>query len=311
MAARRSNARSHRRDRLPGPLQRRLDATARTFIQPEGTPVVDFSKPPGEPALLAPTPVSWRLFKSPISLFIGGIAAVLLEFGEPRMRDAVWQHSSFRKDPLRRLRRTGLAAMITIYGARSVTERMTAGVVRMHNRVTGKTRDGVPYDASDPDLLSWVQATASYGFTEAYHAFVRPLSIDERRALLLEGRPGAQLYGATNMPSTLARYEALFETMRARLEPSANIHEFLSIMRRVPAFPRPLRWFQQLLVKAAVDILPVWARDRFGLGGRGLQPWERRLVGLAARGADRLLIRASPAVQACRRMGLPDDWLYR
>lgn len=296
---------------LPGPLQRRLDATADAFISPPGGPAVDFSKPRGEPALVGHDSVSWRLFKSPIPLFIGGIAAVLLEFGEARVRDGVWQHSNFRTDALTRLQRTGLAAMITVYGAKSVAERIIAGVVLRHGRVTGETSGGRAYDANDPELLTWVQATAGYGFTEAYHEYVRPLSREERAALLVEGLPAAHLYGATNMPGTLTEYEALFETMRGRLEPSPIVGEFLSIMADVPAFPRALRPFQRLLVKAAVDILPDWARTSLGLDGRGLRGWERGMIKFAARNADRLLIRSSPAVQACRRLGLPDDYLYR
>ncbi len=296
---------------LPGPLQRRLDATADALISPPGGPAVDFSRPKGEPALISPDSVSWRLFKSPMPLFIGGVAAVLLEFGEPRVRDGVWQHSSFRTGALLRLQRTGLAAMVTVYGARSVAERMIAGVVRRHGRVTGETSTGQAYEANDPELLTWVQATAGYGFTEAYHAFVRPLSRKERASLLVEGLPVAHLYGATNMPGTLAEYDALFETMRNRLEPSPIVAEFLEIMARVPAFPRPLRPFQRLLVRAAVNILPGWVRTRLGLDGQRLRGWERNLIRLAARNADRLLIRSSPAVQSCRRLGLPDDYLYR
>ncbi|HTU13263.1 MAG TPA: oxygenase MpaB family protein [Allosphingosinicella sp.] len=296
---------------LPGPLQRRLDATAAAFIRPAGAPEVDFSKPKGEPALVPFDSVSWRLFKSPIPLFIGGIAAVLLEFGEPRVRDGVWQHSDFRDNALQRLQRTGLAAMITVYGPHSLARTLIAGVVRRHGAVTGQTADGQTYDANDPELLTWVQATAGYGFTEAYHAFVHPLSRKERAALLVEGLPAAHLYGATTMPGTLAEYEALFETMRDRLEPSPIVGEFLAIMNRVPAFPLPLRPFQRLLVRAAVDILPDWARARLGLQRKRLRPWQRALVRFAARKADRVLIRSSPAVQACRRMGLPDDYLYR
>ena len=71
---------------------------------------------------------------------------------------------------MRRLRRTGLAAMITVYGARSEAERMIAGVRRMHDRVAGTTPDGVAYAANEQELLDWVQATASYGFVEAYSA---------------------------------------------------------------------------------------------------------------------------------------------
>lgn len=297
---------------LPRSLQRRLDATASSFLRPPGGPAVDFARPKGEPALVTPDSVSWRLFRSPIPLFVGGIAAVLLEFGEPRVRDGVWQHSRFREDALKRLQRTGLAAMITVYGARSVAEKMIAGVVRMHGRVAGTAGDGRSYAASDPELLTWVQATAGYGFTEAYHSFVRPLSRRERASLLREGLPAARLYGAVNMPGTLSEYDALFETMRRRrLQPSPIVGEFLSIMAHVPAFPLPLRPFQRVLVRAAVEILPAWARADLGLEARRLRSWEKPMVRLAARNADRLLIRSSPAVQACRRLGLPDDYLYR
>src|SRR5215204_1101165 len=93
---------------LPGPLQRQIDELARSFLQLEQ--IIDFSKPYGEPALVPPDSLSWRIFKNPVTVFIGGVTAVLLEFAEPRVRDGVWHHSSFRTDPLTRLRRTGLAA---------------------------------------------------------------------------------------------------------------------------------------------------------------------------------------------------------
>ena len=67
---------------------------------------------------MSPDSVSWRVFKNPISLFIGGVAAVIMELAGPRVRTGVWEHTTFRVDPIRRLRRTGLAAMVTIYGAR-------------------------------------------------------------------------------------------------------------------------------------------------------------------------------------------------
>lgn len=181
---------------LPGPLQRRLDASAAALLTPEGGPRVDFSQPRGEPALVPADSVSWRLFKNPVSLFIGGVAAVILELAEPRVRAGVWDHSSFRTDPVRRLQRTGLAAMVTVYAARSQAEAMIEGVNRRHARIAGQADDGRAYVASDTDLLDWVQATASYGFVEAYHRFVRPLSDVERDRAWAEAGPAARLYGA-------------------------------------------------------------------------------------------------------------------
>lgn len=89
------------------------------LTQMPGGPRIDFTAPAGEPALAAPDSVSWRVFKNPVSLFVGGVTAVILELAEPRVRSGVWDHSSFKTDPLTRLKRTGLAAMVTVYGARS------------------------------------------------------------------------------------------------------------------------------------------------------------------------------------------------
>ena len=202
---------------LPGPLQRRADELARSFLQPEQG--IDFSAPPGEPALVAADSVSWRIFKNPVTVFIGGVAAVLMEFAEPRVRDGVWQHSNFRADPLTRLRRTGLAAMVTVYGPQGAAQAMIAGVARRHERVSGRTLEGEPYRASDPDLLDWVQATAGFGFTQAYHAYARPLTAQERGLLLIEALPAARLYGATGAPASGAELDALFEARRPRLRP--------------------------------------------------------------------------------------------
>lgn len=271
-----------------------------------------FAYPGGEPALVPADSVSWRIFKNPIALFVGGVAAVILELAEPAVRTGVWEHSGFRKDPRRRLERTGMAAMVTVYGARSVAEAMVAGIVRRHDRVTGTTPAGEPYRANDPRLLTWVQATAAFGFIEAYRQYVRPLAPAEIDQAYAEGAPAARLYGAVDPPRSDAERKALFDAMRKRLEPSPIVFEFVSIMGTAPIVPRPLRSVQRLLVRAAVEIVPGWVRERLGLGSDlGLSPWQRRLVGWAGAVADRIVLRSSPPVQSCRRLGLPADYLYR
>ncbi len=117
----------------PGLMQSLARALVRDLMTVEGRPAIDFSKPEGAPALVPPQSVSWRVFKNPVALFVGGVAAVILELAEPRVRAGVWQFTSFRTDPVTRLRRTGLAAMVTVYGARA-SRAMIAGVRRMHER---------------------------------------------------------------------------------------------------------------------------------------------------------------------------------
>lgn len=296
---------------LPTVLERRVDRFAQSVMrQPPGYGV-DFSLPAGEPALLPPDSLSWRIFKNPVTVFVGGVAAVLLELAEPRVRDAVWQHSGFRVDALSRLRRTGAAAMVTVYGPRSQAETMIAGVVRMHGRIRGWTSDGEPYDANDPELLDWVQATAGFGFMQAYHRYARPLGADERDASLAEGRPIALLYGAVGAPASQADLYTLFEARRPRLVGSPIVLEFLDIMAKVPALPASLRMLQMPLLKAAIDILPLWVRERLELGDRWrLRPRARALVVSMAEVCERVVLPSSPAVQSCRRLGLADDYLY-
>lgn len=295
---------------LPWLLQSSLETASRVLLDPGDQSSVDFSRPYGEAALASANSVSWRVFKNPLSLFIGGVTAVIMELAEPRVRTGVWEHTTFRTNPIRRLRRTGLAAMVTVYGARGTAEAMIARVRRMHDMVAGTTSSGEAYCANDPELLNWVHATAAYGFVQAYHTYVRPLSLLERDRYYAEGIPAAALYGAASAPTSEADVERLFQATAGRLERSDIVFEFLAIMRSAPVLPLLLRPVQHLLVQAAVDLTPRWLRTILGLNGHGLHTWEAEVVRHAGAFADRIVLESSPAVQACRRMRLPADYLY-
>ena len=295
---------------LPWPLQSSLEAAARALLEPGDGPHVDFSRPTGEAALVSPDSVSWRVFKNPLSLFIGGVTAVIMELAEPRVRTGLWEHTTFRLNPLRRLRKTGLAAMVTIYGASSKAEAMITRVRRAHDVVAGTTPTGEAYSASDPELLTWVQGTAAYGFLQAYHAYVQPLSSSDRDRYYAEGVSAAALYGATRAPTSEAELETLFHATAGRLERSDIVMEFLAIMRSAPILPMLLRPAQHLLVRAAVDLTPRWVQTLLGLNGHGLYVWEVEAIRQAGAFANRLVLESNPAVQACRRMRLPADYLY-
>ena len=277
--------------------------TMQELMRPPAGMAFDFSQPAGEPALAPADGIAWQVFANPVSLFVGGVTAVLLELAEPSVRSGVWDHSSFARDPGMRLRRTGFAAMMTVYGPRSATEQLIARVVRMHGRVEGTTPDGVPYRANDPRLLDWVQATATFGFTEAYHRYVRTLSPAERDAGFAEAEPSARLYGATGSPRSRAAWEALLAATAPGLEGSAILADFLRIMAGAPILPAPMRPLQRLLVRAAVQITPEPVRSLPQLRGRGLRFGEATLVRALARGAALLPLGDTPPAQAARRLG--------
>lgn len=274
----------------------------RELMQPPAGMAFDFSQPAGEPALAPHDGIAWQVFANPVSLFVGGVTAVLLELAEPSVRSGVWDHSSFQRDPGTRLRRTGAAAMMTVYGPRSQAEKMIAHVVRMHERVRGSTPGGVAYHANDPRLLDWVQATASFGFTEAYHRYVRSLSAAEKDQAFAEAGPAACLYGATGAPRAWTEWESMLSKNAPGLEGSAILADFMRIMGEAPIVPAPLRPLQRLLVRAAVEITPEPVRSLPQLRGRGLRFGEAALVRALARGAALVPLGDTPQAQAARRV---------
>jgi uncharacterized protein (DUF2236 family) len=300
--------RRHRSLKLPLGLQSLIERAAQSYLDAGGT--VDFTRPVGESGLAGPDSVCWQVFRNPVSLFIGGIAAVILELAEPRVREGVWTHSRFHSAPVERLQRTGLAAMVTVYGPRTVAEEMIAGIVRVHEGVSGTTPGGLAYHANDPELLTWVHATAAFGFLQAFTSFVHPLDVGERDSFFREGLEAGQLYGVPAPPASWVEMDAYLAAMIPRLEPSPILHEFLAIMRRAPILPPGARFLQATLIRAAIGILPRPARDRLRLGRSwDSRPAETRLLRGAGRFAQRLRLDSSPAAQACLRLGLPVDHL--
>lgn len=273
---------------------------------------IDFTKPAGEAALLAPDSLQWRIFKNPVAMAVGGVAAVLLEFADARIRSGVWDHSIYKVDPIGRSQRTGMAAMVGVYGPASAARRVIGGVNRMHAKVSGETPKGEAYTALDPELLNWVYATAQYGFLTAYHRFVRPLSAAEQARFWADGQPVAELYGVTYTPKSEAEFLAMMNELLPRFEPHPINSEFLDIIRSGRAAPSVPRFLHKALARAAVSLLPPVVRERLALGPEhDLGTRDRIMVKAMGKLADRRKNPSSPAWQAALRLGLPGDTAWR
>lgn len=273
---------------------------------------VDFANPPGEPAYLAPDSISWRVFKNPVALGVGGVAAVLLEFADPRIRSGVWDHSTYKADPIGRSRRTGMAAMVGVYGPQAAARRVIHGVTNMHAQVSGKTPGGRDYKALDPELLDWVHATAAFGFVTAYHRFVAPLTPAECDAFYAEGEPIARLYGVQTPIASSADFMAMMERLATGFEPHPIVGEFLDIICSGKAAPGLPRLFHRALARASVSILPPKVREILELGPEfDLKAADRIALRLGGKLAERVADPKSPPCQASVRLGLPHDFLYR
>jgi uncharacterized protein (DUF2236 family) len=268
-------------------------------------PNVDYCAPKGDPGLFGPESVAWRVHANPVGLAVGGIAAVILELAEPRVRTGVWEHSTFRTDPLSRMRRTGDATMITTYGPTAAAKARIAMVNRMHERVGGKTPEGQAYRATDPDILTWVHVTASYGFLNGYLRFVNPaLSREDQDRYYAESQQTGTGFGAVNGPRSVAEADDFIEDWRKRLAPHEIIGEFLQIVSTTSPIGPLGRLLQPLVVEGALDILPPWARAQLNLPSHPTRraaalPMLRAMGRLAKPGATSI-----PA-QAYQRMDRP------
>jgi uncharacterized protein (DUF2236 family) len=235
--------------------------------------------------------MAWRVHANPFVLAVGGIAAVVLELAEPRVRAGVWDHSNFRADPLRRMRRTAQAALLTTFGPTAAAQAGIEAVDRRHARVTGTTPDGEPYSARDSELADWVHVTAGYGFLTAYRRLLAPrLPPEEADRYWAEGREVAAAYGAGDPPASHAQALAAIRAMKPRLRPSPVIGEFLDLVSRASPLGAPGRPLQALVVQSALACLPPWAIGQLVLPDRPV----RGAGAVAAAKTFALAARATP-----------------
>ena len=272
---------------------------------------IDYGQPVGEPAYLDPGSVHWRVYKNPIALAVGGVAAVLLEFADPRIRSGVWDHSTFKTDPIGRSRRTGVAAMVGVYGPQIAARRVIQGVTNMHGRVAGSTPSGEAYKALDVELLDWVSATAGYGFLNAYDRFVTPLSEADKTRFYEEAGPIARLYGVQSSPKSTADVLGMMENLAPRFESHPIVTEFLDIIQSGQAAPAAPKFLHRALARASVSLLPPIVRRKLALGSKyDLTATDRLALKAAGKLADRIPVPGSAPCEASQRLGLPANFLY-
>src|SRR4029079_9693262 len=137
-----------------------------------------------------------------------------------------------------------------------------------------------------------------FGFLEAYCRFVRPLSGAERDQFYEEGMVAADLFGVLSPPRVVCEVEALFKTMRPKLERSQIMFEFLSLLKQAPLLPSFARPFQRVALRAAIEIVPDWARDVLGLNAKLLPPGGHTALRALGATAEHVVLETAPPAQA-------------
>ncbi len=253
--------------------------------------------------LFGPGSVSWRLHQDR-SAFVGGLRALLLQALSTRSMRAVVDFSDYRSDPWGRFFRTSDFIMTVTYEPRERAMAAIERVRRVHERIRGFDPDsGQSYEAGDPELLAFIHNCFVDSILTAYEALVRPLSPGDAERYLAEQAAVALRLGAR---------EGALATTKAELAPLISGVDDLGISdgaRRAftdisnPRFGElapvlgPL-W--HLLFQTAVDLLPPFALELYGLDPwRPLSPLRRvGAAGLAQ--AARLLLPSHPYVRRAK-----------
>jgi uncharacterized protein (DUF2236 family) len=222
----------------------------------------------------APGSVIRRMGNTPVTPFLGGGTAVLLQVAHPLVAAGVVAHSDYRRDLWRRLVRTLRALYLITYGTREEAERAGESVRAVHEHVRGETTTqlgpfpaGTPYSAADPDLLLWVHATLVEASLRVYSRFVEPLSADERESYYREMALMARIFGvpAAVIPRTLAEFREYFDAQveGETLTVTQLARDVAEVILEAPV-PGPMRVVVPAHRLATAGLLPPQLREEYG-----------------------------------------------
>lgn len=257
---------------------------------------INYDEPVGDRGLFGPDSVTWKIHADFPGMMAGGIAALMLQTLHPRALAGVWDHSRFREDPLGRLRNTTTFVAATSYAPTADAERLIGIVDRMHERVVGETSEGEPYDARDPELLTWVHCTEMAMFLAGYKRYRRadlPAGAADR--YFDETRRIAEKLGARNVPASQAEMTDYFAAMQPQLRFDQRSRDTLAVLDAME-LPVPVAGVsRRTFLGAGAALLPDWASAHIG------RPRRQRVVD---RSAATALKSAAPLIRAAMSEGV-------
>ena len=232
--------------------------------------------PSSDEALFPPGSVIRRVHGDVTSMMVGGVAALLTQMLHPKALGGVWDHSDVEKDQLGRLRRTARFIAVTTYGHRDAALAAIEKVKAIHHQVNGTLPDGSEYDANDPWLLAWVHIAGAVNFLDGWRRYAEPaMSARDQDTYFAESGEVARLLGADPIPRTRPEAERLIRDFLPELHADDRSRTFRNLILKSPARSLKDVPVQHLLMNAAVDLMPDFAREMHGLNKPPLSPMVR------------------------------------
>lgn len=269
------------------------DALRRTLVKQVRAKFNDQAKgerpvPASDNALYSRDSVVWRVHGDVTTMMVGGVAALLTQMLHPAALGGVWDHSDVVEDQIGRLRRTARFIAVTTYGDRAAAQEAIARVRSIHQRVSGTLDDGTRYRADDPALLAWVHVAGAIMFLDAWRRYAEPrMSRADQDRYFAESALIAELLGADPVPKSRREAERLIDRFRPELRSDERTGAFRRIVLDAPAPSLKDAPVQKLLMAAAVDLLPPFARELHGLKRPPLPPLALRSATFALAGTLR------------------------
>jgi uncharacterized protein (DUF2236 family) len=257
----------------------------------------------------APGSVIRRLGNTPVTPFLGGGTAVLLQVAHPLVAAGVADHSDYRGDLWRRLARTLRALYLITFGTRAEAEQAGAVVQAVHASIRGTTGArlgsfpaGTAYAADDPELMAWVHATLVNASLSAYERFERALSPGERDEYYRDMAIVARLFGtpASVIPPTLPEFRRYFAAQLAgdTISVTDTARQIAAVVLRAP-LPAPMRLLSPAHRMATAALLPERLRREYGLRWTPLHALALPVA------ADSLKLTSWPILHAAARLRPP------
>jgi uncharacterized protein (DUF2236 family) len=232
-------------------------------------------------------------------LLLGGGRALLMQLAHPKVAAGVDEHSDFRSDPIRRLRRTIRMTMAIVFGDRETALSAARSVNQVHANVRGRD-----YRALDPDLLLWVHATLADTALVTYETFVQRLHHRERETFYEEFKLLGELLGIPRdrFPEAYGDFEAYLEKMMSSEGPvqvDGRAQELAAQILRPPLrlLPRPA---MLPLNVVTTGLMPPSLREQYRL------PWgpgEQRAYRLAVAVLPKVIAITPPLIRVWPRPG--------
>ncbi len=210
-----------------------------------------------------------------------GARALVLQVLHPSVGEGVAGHSTLRRRPIDRLRRTSEYVLASVFADDATLLRLVDRVNARHVPVKGtNSATGAKYTANDPELLEWVHLTELEALLDSYKFVGGKLTREEESAIYEVTRFGPMLLGSPDSAaSSLAEKEAVY----ARVIPELGVTEKTRDLIAFLLFPasRALWWAWPALPLArrfVIAQLPAWAREKIGV--RGSKLGDRLVIGL-------------------------------